>query len=93
MDHEQNYDYEQIVNIGQEAQRLLQNQAFGVAYQEYLNDLQGRFFNTEPGHTRTLEELRREGNALAKVVGSLSKYVGRAQVAIAQAQQNPGASE
>lgn len=83
-----NYSYEDIVSIGQEANALLQNPVFGMAYQGVLEDLQARFFNTEPGHTRTLEELRREGNALAKVVGDLNRKVTMAQQVLnAQAQR------
>jgi hypothetical protein len=48
-----------------------------------LEDLQKRFFETEPGHTRSLEELRREGNSLAKVIGNLNKAVLQAQQIVA----------
>lgn len=83
---EYNYGYEEIVQVGQEAQNLLQNAVFGMAYQKVLDDMQRRFFETEPGHTRSLEEIRREGNALAKVVGNLNKAVIQAQTVIQQAQ-------
>lgn len=83
---EYNYGYEEIVQVGQEAQNLLQSAVFGMAYQKVLDDMQRRFFETEPGHTRSLEEIRREGNALAKVVGNLNKAVIQAQTVIQQAQ-------
>lgn len=81
---ETNYSFEQIVSIGQDAQSLLQNPVFGMAYATVLEDLQKRFFETEPGHTRTLEEIRREGNALAKVTQALSKAVTKAESVLAQ---------
>jgi hypothetical protein len=84
---ESNYSLEQIVSVGQEAQSLLQNPVFGMAYGAVLEDLQKRFFETEPGHTRTLEELRREGNALAKVVTLLNRYVTQAETMLAQQSQ------
>lgn len=76
---EGNYSYEQILEVGREAQAILQNPVFGMAYAAVLEDLQKRFFETEPGHTRSLEELRREGNALAKVIGHLNRAVLTAQ--------------
>ena len=78
-----NYSYEDVVQVGQEAQAILQNPVFGMAYAAVLEDLQKRFFETEPGHTRSLEELRREGNALAKVIGNLNRAVLTAQQIIA----------
>lgn len=84
---ETNYSFEQIVSIGQDAQSLLQNPVFGMAYATVLEDLQKRFFETEPGHTRTLEEIRREGNALAKVTQALSKAVTKAESVLAQQAQ------
>jgi len=78
-----NYSYEEVVQVGQEAQAILQNPVFGMAYAAVLEDLQKRFFETEPGHTRSLEELRREGNALAKVIGNLNRAVVTAQQIIA----------
>lgn len=78
-----NYSYEEVVQVGQEAQAILQNPVFGMAYAAVLEDLQKRFFETEPGHTRSLEELRREGNALAKVIGNLNRAVLTAQQIIA----------
>ena len=83
-----NYSYDEILEVGREAQALLQNPIFGMAYAAVLEDLQKRFFETEPGHTRSLEELRREGNALAKVIGNLNRAVLTAQqVVAAQAQR------
>jgi hypothetical protein len=78
-----NYSYEDVIQVGQEAQNILQNPVFGMAYQAVLEDLQKRFFETEPGHTRSLEELRREGNSLAKVIGNLNKAVLQAQQIVA----------
>jgi len=78
-----NYSYEEVIQVGQEAQNILQNPVFGMAYGAVLEDLQKRFFETEPGHTRSLEELRREGNALAKVIGNLNRAVVTAQQIIA----------
>lgn len=78
-----NYSYEEVIQVGQEAQAILQNPVFGMAYAAVLEDLQKRFFETEPGHTRSLEELRREGNALAKVIGNLNRAVLTAQQIIA----------
>ena len=80
---EANYSYEDVIQVGQEAQNILQNPVFGMAYQAVLEDLQKRFFETEPGHTRSLEELRREGNSLAKVIGNLNKAVLQAQQIVA----------
>ena len=74
-----NYSYDEILEVGREAQNILQNPVFGMAYAAVLEDLQKRFFETEPGHTRSLEELRREGNALAKVIGNLNRAVLQAQ--------------
>ena len=83
-----NFSYDEILEVGREAQALLQNPIFGMAYAAVLEDLQKRFFETEPGHTRSLEELRREGNALAKVIGNLNRAVLTAQqVVAAQAQR------
>ena len=83
-----NYSYDEILEVGREAQVLLQNPIFGMAYAAVLEDLQKRFFETEPGHTRSQEELRREGNALAKVIGNLNRAVLTAQqVVAAQAQR------
>lgn len=83
---EDNYQYQDVIRIGQEAAHLMQHPVFNMAYQAVLEDLQARFFNTEPGHTRTLEEIRREGNALAKVVSQLQRAVTQAsQVVNAQA--------
>lgn len=84
---EANYQYEEILEVGREAQALLQNPVFGLAYAAVLEDLQKRFFETEPGHTRSLEELRREGNALAKVIGNLNRAVLQAQQVVAQQAQ------
>lgn len=84
---EGNFNYEEILEVGREAQALLQNPIFGMAYAAVLEDLQKRFFETEPGHTRSLEELRREGNALAKVIGNLNRAVLQAQQVIAQQAQ------
>ncbi len=78
-----NYSYEDVIQVGQEAQNILQNPVFGMAYQAVLEDLQKRFFETEPGHTRSLEELRREGNSLAKVINNLNKAVLQAQQIVA----------
>jgi hypothetical protein len=78
-----NYSYEDVIQVGQEAQNILQNPIFGMAYSAVLEDLQKRFFETEPGHTRSLEELRREGNSLAKVIGNLNKAVLQAQQIVA----------
>ena len=78
-----NYSYEEVIRVGQEAQAILQNPVFGMAYAAVLEDLQKRFFETEPGHTRSLEELRREGNSLAKVIGNLNKAVLQAQQVVA----------
>jgi len=78
-----NYSYEEVIQVGQEAQNILQNPIFGMAYSAVLEDLQKRFFETEPGHTRSLEELRREGNSLAKVIGNLNKAVLQAQQIVA----------
>ncbi len=78
-----NYSYEEVIQVGQEAQAILQNPVFGMAYAAVLEDLQKRFFETEPGHTRSLEELRREGNSLAKVIGNLNKAVLQAQQVVA----------
>ena len=80
---ELNYSYEDVIQVGQEAQNILQNPIFGMAYSAVLEDLQKRFFETEPGHTRSLEELRREGNSLAKVIGNLNKAVLQAQQIVA----------
>lgn len=86
-----NYSYEEVIQVGQEAQAILQNPVFGMAYAAVLEDLQKRFFETEPGHTRSLEELRREGNSLAKVIGNLNKAVLQAQqVVAAQSQRGEG---
>jgi len=49
-----NYSYEEVIQVGQEAQAILQNPVFGMAYAAVLEDLQKRFFETEPGHTRSL---------------------------------------
>jgi hypothetical protein len=81
---ESNYSYEEILEVGREAQNILQNPVFGMAYAAVLEDLQKRFFETEPGHTRSLEELRREGNSLAKVIGNLNRAVLQAQQVLAQ---------
>ena len=81
---ESNYSYEEILEVGREAQNVLQNPVFGMAYAAVLEDLQKRFFETEPGHTRSLEELRREGNSLAKVIGNLNRAVLQAQQVLAQ---------
>ena len=78
-----NYSYDEILEVGREAQNVLQNPVFGLAYAAVLEDLQKRFFETEPGHTRSLEELRREGNSLAKVIGNLNKAVLQAQQVLA----------
>ena len=78
-----NYSYEEVIQVGQEAQAILQNPVFGMAYAAVLEDLQKRFFETEPGHTRSLDELRREGNSLAKVIGNLNKAVLQAQQVVA----------
>ena len=80
---DRNYSYDEILEVGREAQNILQNPIFGMAYASVLEDLQKRFFETEPGHTRSLEELRREGNALAKVIGNLNRAVLQAQQVIA----------
>ena len=80
---EDSYSYDEVIQVGQEAQAILQNPVFGMAYAAVLEDLQKRFFETEPGHTRSLEELRREGNALAKVIGNLNRAVLTAQQIIA----------
>ena len=81
---ESNYSYEEILEVGREAQNILQNPVLGMAYAAVLEDLQKRFFETEPGHTRSLEELRREGNSLAKVIGNLNRAVLQAQQVLAQ---------
>ena len=81
---ESNYSYEEILEVGREAQNILQNPVFGMAYAAVLEDLQKRFFETEPGHTRSLEELRREGNSLAKVIGNLNRAVLQAQQVLSQ---------
>lgn len=80
---DRNYSYDEILEVGREAQNILQNPIFGMAYASVLEDLQKRFFETEPGHTRSLEELRREGNALAKVIGNLNRAVLQAQQVVA----------
>lgn len=82
-----NFNYEQIIEVGREAQALLGNPVFGMAYSAVLEDLQRRLFDTEPGHTRTLEEIRREGNALAKVVSRLNQAVTQAQTILAAQQR------
>ena len=90
-EREQGYDAQTIMRIGVEAQQLLNSQVFGMAYGAVLEDLQRRFFDTEPGHTRTLEEIRREGNALAKVITQLNRAVKQAEMVLEQ--QNQGGNE
>lgn len=89
LDH--NYSAQEIVEIGRQAQAVLGSQVFGLAYQSVLDDLQRRFFDAEPGHTRTLEEIRREGNALARVVSNLQRAVVQAQQVLHS--QDQGGSE
>lgn len=76
---QRNYQYDELVEIGQHAAALLNSPVYQMAYQAVLEDLQRRFFATEPGHTRSLEELRREGNALAKVQQNLIRAISQAE--------------
>jgi len=83
--NERNYNVQEVVAIGQDAHRVLNSPAFMLAYQNVNEDLMKRFFECEPGHTRTLEEIRREGNALAKVIQQLSRQVKIAETEIERA--------
>ncbi len=92
MKEQKNFTYPEMVQIGQESAALLNSQVWLMAYMAVLEDLQERFFNAEPGHTRTLEEIRREGNALGRVVTNLSRAISQANQIVA-AQQQEGQSE
>lgn len=87
---EHNYEYDELVQIGQQANQLLRSQVFSMAYGAVLEDLQRQFFNTPPGHTKTLEEIRREGNALAKVVSKLNESVTVAEQILTNQQNARG---
>ena len=84
MSAEESFDYGEVISRGEEAARLLQSPVFNLAYQSVVNELTGRFFKTEAGHTNTLQEIRREGNALAKVAGMLAHWVQQAEAEIAR---------
>jgi len=87
---EEDYSYRQLLEIGQAAGNLLQAPVFTLAYNRTLEHLTANIWNTEPGHTRSLEEIRRQGNALAQVTGLLTQFVKEAEVAVQQkGQQKP----
>jgi hypothetical protein len=91
---EHNYTLQEVIAIGEDAARTLESQSFRLAYAQVLNNIQDRFYKTEPGHSRTLEELRREGNALAKVTQMLQRYTMEARSELQkQSQQQQAAAE
>lgn len=77
---EVNYNFQETIRIGTEAANLLRSPVFNNAYRAVMDDITVKLFNCEPGHTKTMEELRREGNALVAVTKKL-------QLAAAQAEQ------
>ena len=81
------FEYHEIVQIGQDAARTLKSPAFNMAYEAVLKELQTRIFNTEPGHTKTLEEIRRQGNSLAMIIKKLQVAVAQAEGVIQQQHQ------
>ena len=54
-------NYQQIMASGHEVARVMQSPVFQMAYAETLNDMTREVFDTPPGHTKTLEEIRRKG--------------------------------
>lgn len=87
---EYTFSADEVISIGQEAARVLQSPVFGAAYGTVLEELQRRFFNTPAHHVQELQEIRREGNALAAVVNRLRIYVANAEQEAHRA-QHPGA--
>lgn len=77
-DHEQ-YQYEQLLKLGNDAAQLLGNPVYQYAYSAMLDDMQRRFFTTEPGKVKTLEEIRREGNALGAMQKRFNFFVAQAR--------------
>lgn len=90
---EQNFEYNEIVRIGEDAARTLKSPAFQMAYNATVEEITAAMFAAEPGHTKTLEEQRRLGNALGKVVGRMHHFVRMAEAEIAQRQNQPAADE
>lgn len=85
---EQEYNYKQIMAAGEEVARVMQSPVFQYAYNAVINELTGELFNTEPGHTRTLEEIRRRGNSLAYVMGRFKSHWDMAEAEYAAQNQN-----
>ena len=79
--------YEEILRIGEESARSLQSPVLNRAYQLTVEEITRKMFACEPGHTKTLEELRRQGNSLAAVFGRLQHWVGAAEAEL-QKQRN-----
>ena len=76
---EDNYDYQETIRRGEAAAQALQSPVLGLAYRMTVDELTNSIFRAEPGHTKTLEELRRQGNALAAVFGKLHQWVAVAE--------------
>jgi hypothetical protein len=83
----QQFNYEDIVRIGEDAARSLQSPVLGLSYRMAVEEITQKMFNCEPGHTKTMEELRRQGNSLAAVFGRLQHWVGAAEAEL-QKQHN-----
>jgi len=76
------FNYEDIMRIGEEAARSLNSPVLSMAYKMEVEDITRKMFGCEPGHTKTMEELRRQGNSLAAVFGRLQHWVRAAEVEI-----------
>lgn len=85
--------YQQIMNAGEEVARVLQSAVFQQAYADTLNEMTREMFDTQPGHTKTLEEIARKGRALSQVMGRFQFYLQQAQAHMKPKQNTDGPDE
>jgi len=91
---EQSFDYQEIMSMGEDAARTLNSPVLMLAYKMTVEAITAEIFKCEPGHVKTLEELRRQGNSLAAVFGRLQSFVHMAESEAAKMQApNPDAPD
>lgn len=85
---DQRFTLEQLVRAGQDASAALQNPILNHALMQINERLMAEFYNTPPGHSKTLEEIRRRGNAMAEFLMELEREITVSRQILSE--QQPG---
>lgn len=78
---------QQLINIGQEAARLLNSPVFNLAYRQTLDQLFSEFADSQPAHTKERDSIHQETHALGRVVSRLQAFIKTAEMALDQAEK------